>query len=170
LRIGDALVLDKKRVELGIEEGLLDIGFEPVVIEWTGSLNRPIIRLRIDSLELDPSNSGVTIDDCARASRYLENRLEEKEMMPETYVLEVSSPGVERPLVRPKDWKRFVGESVMVQTYARNEGERSRFEGQLLGFKSELNNSQSAQILLKDGTELDVQLSDVKKATLLYEW
>ena len=90
--------------------------------------------------------------------------------MPETYVLEVSSPGVERPLVRPKDWKRFVGESVMVQTYARNEGERSRFEGQLLGFKSELNNSQSAQILLKDGTELDVQLSDVKKATLLYEW
>lgn len=167
---GDALFLDRKLVELGIEEGLLEIGFEPVVIEWTGSLNRPIIRLRIDSLEIGPSDSSVTIDDCARASRYLEDWLEDKKMLPETYVLEVSSPGVERPLVRPKDWERFVGESVMVQTYTRDVGERSRFEGQLLGFKNELKDSQSAQILLKDGTELNVRLCDVKKATLLYEW
>lgn len=77
---------------------------------------------------------------------------------------------MERPLVRPKDWERFVGEPVLVQTHSQSEWKRSRFEGRLLKFDGGIDSSQSAQILLKDGTMLNVQLCDVEKANIMYEW
>ena len=85
-----------------IEAGLSDLGFELVELETAGNASRPVLRLRIDR---DPGaggvgDEGVSIDDCARVSRALEHRLEASERFPATYVLEVSSPGVERPLVR----------------------------------------------------------------------
>jgi ribosome maturation factor RimP len=170
LATGDTLVLDKKQIAKRIERELLKIGFEPVLIEWFGSSGRPIIRLRIDWVTLGSSNMGVTIEDCAKASRYLEECLEQEEVLPENYVLEVSSPGVERPLVRPKDWERFVGEPVVVQTHSQSEWKKSRFEGRLLKVGGGIDSSQSAEILLKDGTMLNVQLCDVEKANIMYEW
>ena len=172
LENGDAEVLDKQHIETLIEKELVELGYEPVIIQWAGSSHRPIIRLRIDNIQGEASNLGVTVADCARASRHLEDWLEQEEVFPETYVLEVSSPGVNRPLVKPSDWERFVGQSVVVQTNTKIQvqGEKSHFEGKLLGVDGKEDSSPSAQMQLKDGTKLKFELSKVKKANLLYDW
>ena len=164
--------MDKQHIEAVIEKELIELGYEPVIIQWAGSSNRPIIRLRIDNIQREAPNLGVTVADCARASRHLEGWLEQEEVFPEKYVLEVSSPGVNRPLVKASDWERFVGQSVVVQTNARTQlqGEKSQFEGKLLGVDGREDGSPRAHMQLKDGTKLKFELSEVKKANLLYDW
>ena len=75
----------------------------------------------------------VTVDDCARVSRALEGWLDEHDEIPERYVLEVSSPGIERPLTRPRDWERFVGEPVVVEGFGVLAERSSRLEGGAVG-------------------------------------
>ncbi|HZD04387.1 MAG TPA: hypothetical protein VE173_05705, partial [Longimicrobiales bacterium] len=82
------------------------LGFELVDVEWAGSARRPIFRIRIDvpgGSDPRDRHGGVTVDDCAVVSRGLEPWLDGLEGVPETYVLEVSSPGVERALTREAD-------------------------------------------------------------------
>src|SRR5690606_32982606 len=97
--LGGGLVADQDLRE-EIEAGLGELGFELVELELGGTSRRPVLRLRIDRLAGEEEDAGVSLDDCARVSRALEARLEASERVPATYVLEVSSPGVERPLVR----------------------------------------------------------------------
>jgi ribosome maturation factor RimP len=75
-----------------------------------GSRSRPTIDVRVERRDGQP----VTVDDCARASRALEVRLDADGGLGERYVLEVSSPGVERPLLKPADWRRFAGRKAKV--------------------------------------------------------
>jgi ribosome maturation factor RimP len=89
-------------LEREIEQRVEALGYEFVELERAGSKARPILRLRVDV----PGSSGepgagVSVDDCTRISRALEEYLEDASAVPERYVLEVSSPGVERPLLRP---------------------------------------------------------------------
>ena len=100
--------MDRLEIEAEIEATLVGLGYELVTVDWGGSKRRPLLRIRVDRPEEAPE-VGITVDDCARVSRALEEHLEGKEAVPERYVLEVSSPGVDRPLVRPRDWQRFAG-------------------------------------------------------------
>ena len=84
--------------------GLDDIGFDLVELRKGGSRSRPVLEVRIDRRD----GEKVTVDDCARASRALEARLESSALVAERYVLQVSSPG-ERPLRTPAEWRRFAG-------------------------------------------------------------
>ena len=86
----------EKEVERLVEEA----GFELVTLERGGARNRPLLRLRIDRPGSEPGRSGVTADDCALVSRVLHERLEAGPYGLDKVVLEVSSPGVERPPVR----------------------------------------------------------------------
>ena len=105
----------RPKIKREAEDRLLDLGIDLVSMDWAGSRNRPVIRLRIERSPMgDPP---VTVDDCARVSRALESWLDEHDEIPERYVLEVSSPGIERPLTRPRDWERFVGEPVVVEGF-----------------------------------------------------
>ena len=76
-----------------------------------GSKSRPILRIRVDVPGSEPG-AGVSVDDCARVSRAVEEYLDEASDVAERYVLEVSSPGVERPLVRAADFSRFAGQEI----------------------------------------------------------
>ncbi len=71
--------MDKQHIETVIEKVLIELGYEAVIIQWAGSSHRPIIRLRIDNIQGEASNLGVTVTDCARASRHLEDWLEQEE-------------------------------------------------------------------------------------------
>ena len=78
--------------------GLLsDLGFELVTFERAGGSRRPLLRVRIDRVGDPPDETNVTIDDCARVSRKLGRYLDERAELPEQSIVEVSSPGVERP-------------------------------------------------------------------------
>jgi ribosome maturation factor RimP len=98
----------------------------------------------------------------------LEGWLDEHDEIPERYVLEVSSPGVERPLTRPGDWERFAGKSVVVEGYDVLAERSRRLEAELLGLDPE--SEQSVRLRLGDGAEVSVALADIKGAHLLFKW
>jgi ribosome maturation factor RimP len=147
-----------------LEARVADLGFELVETEWAGSSRRPIIRIRIDRPE---GKGSVTVDECAAVSRGLEPWLDAVEALPERYVLEVSSPGVDRPLVRPRDFVRFAGEDVAVRGRDVLAGRARRLEGVLLGLSSD---EEHIRLRLPDGAEVEVPLSEVTGAHVVYRW
>ncbi len=114
------------------------------------------------------AETAVTVGDCARVSRALESWLDEHEEMPERYVLEVSSPGVERPLTRLKDWERFTGESIAVVGHGVLADRSSRLEAELLGL--DLEPEPTVRLRLGDGADVDVLLEDIKGVHILFNW
>ena len=87
-----------------VTEWLDEAGFDLVELRKGGTRSRPVLEVRIDRRD----GEKVTVDDCARASRALEARLDTGALVSDRYVLQVSSPG-ERPLRTPAEWRRFVG-------------------------------------------------------------
>lgn len=111
-----------------------DEGFDLVAVELLGRPGRWILRITIDR-PAGPSDphGGVTIDDCSRVSRMLSAVLDAEDPVPGAYKLEVSSPGMERPIQRLEDFHRFSGFRVRIR---RSSGDgRKRLKGRLLGVK-----------------------------------
>ncbi len=158
-------------VDAELESRVEALGFELVEVEWAGSDRRPILRLRVDLPDSRPG-AGVTVNDCARVSRELEPWLDEHPAVPERYTVEVSSPGVERPLNRKRDFERFVGEPVVVKGTEPLVGTRSRrLEGDLLGVE-EGADQEHYEVLIrrKGGDVLRVPRQDIEKAHLVFRW
>ena len=89
---------------------LIPLGLELFELRTAGSKGRPVLDVRVDRKD----GQQVTLDDCARASRAIEARLDSMSYAGTRYVLEVSSPGIERPLRNASDWRRFVGRDAVV--------------------------------------------------------
>ncbi len=101
--------------------------------DGSAATRRPILRIRMDLPDSVPGKGGVGVDQCAQVSRELEPWLDAHPGVPERYVLEVSSPGVERPLTRPRDWERFKGNPVLVKGRDFPGGRGNRLEGRSVG-------------------------------------
>lgn len=161
------------RVVPEIERELADrvegLGYELVEVHWGGSGQRPQLKLRIDRPD-SSRGSGVTVDECARVSRALESWLDEQEALSKRYVLEVSSPGVERPLVRGRDFERFCGERVVVAGNTVLAGLSTRLEGELLGLDGAGSEGEAVRLRLSGGREVSIPRSEIRKAHLLFEW
>ncbi len=153
-------------LETRIEGLVRDLGFELVTLERGGGGRRPMIRLRIDRQEGEPGCSSVTVEDCAAVSRAVDRLLAEVDEA-SSYILEVSSPGVERPLVRPSDYDRFAGRRVRVRGYAPLIGSRRELEGVLIGRVGVDGDGVSIDV---DGSEITVSLDAVAKAQLVFRW
>lgn len=156
-------------IEEELERRLEELGFELVDAVWAGSKARPILRVRIDTTDSEPGQ-GVTVDDCARVSRSLEPWLDEEEEISERYVLEISSPGVERPLVRPRDWVRFAGRQVALRGHRVLADRSKRLEGVLLGLDEDPGGEARARLQLAEGEEVQVPLEDIANAHLIFDW
>lgn len=137
------------------------LGFDLVEFRRGGTARRPLLDVRIDRRD----GSKVTIDDCAQVSRALEPRLDALGTVGDQYVLEVSSPGVERPLRHAADWRRFVGRRASVSSRAVG----GRIEGDIVGLAGE---EGALVAVLRDqrGTEHRVPLADIKEARLVFVW
>jgi ribosome maturation factor RimP len=155
-------------LEREIEAHVAGLGFELVEMERAGSKARPILRLRVDRPDSEPGR-GVSLEDCRVVSRALESLLEESRQVPERYVLEVSSPGVERPLVRPRDYVRFRGSEVAVLGRTELRPGHKRVEGELLGLQGAAG-EERVRLRTKDGAELEIPLDATKKVHLIYRW
>ena len=147
------------------------MGLEVVELEQAGNAVRPILRLYIDRPDSVPGvgETGVSVADCATVSRALEPMLDAREDLSDRYVLEVSSPGVERPLVRLRDYTRFAGQDVAVRGKAPLAGRAKRLEGTLGGVRGEPGSEQVA-LRLPDGEEVEIPLSEIDRANLVYRW
>jgi ribosome maturation factor RimP len=90
--------------------------------------------------------------------------------MPEKYVLEVSSPGVQRPLVRSRDWDRFIGEQVAVKGPEVLAGRATRLEGELLGLDREDDGRETVRLRLHGGEEVRIPREEITGAHIVYRW
>ncbi len=122
--------MDTKKLENSIEELLLPVvesmGFELVDVRLISGPGRRILQILADR------QGGITLDECVRLSRELSPHLEVADVIPGAYNLEVSSPGIRRPLKKHADFSRFVNQPVVVATSAAVDG-RKRFKGENLG-------------------------------------
>ena len=112
-----------------IRDHIAGLGFELVDLRRTGTLQRPILQVRVDRPDSRPGQ-GITADDCAGISRSLERFLETRALVGPRYVLEVSSPGLERTLRTAGQFARYVGENVYVELAQPLDGRR-RYKGPL---------------------------------------
>jgi ribosome maturation factor RimP len=151
-----------------LEQRVEALGFELVELERTGSRNRPVLRVRVDRPDSEPGH-GVGLEDCARISRALEEYLDGLETLPGNYVLEVSSPGVERPLVRRRDFNRFTGREVTVKGYAPLAGRGRLLDGELLGMVDGPD-GERVRLRLGDGEEVEVRRNEIARAHLVFRW
>lgn len=148
----------KDALEAVVVSELDAIEYDLVELRRGGTRSRPLIEVRIDRRD----GTAVTIDDCARASRVLEARLDGNELVSPQYVLQVSSPG-ERPLRTTDEWRRFVGRWASVLTPAHG----GRLEGRIVGVEGEAG-SEVAVLEPKAGDERRIPLADVKEARLAF--
>ena len=152
-----------------IERRVDELGFELVEVEVAGNRARPILRVYIDRPDSVPGQPAVSLDDCTAVSRGLEPMLDARDGLSNRYVLEVSSPGVERPLVRPRDWTRFAGQPVSVRGKATLAGKARRLEGDLLGTTGG-EGDETVRLRLAGGEEVEFPLAEVEKAHLVFRW
>ena len=103
---------------------------------------------------------GVTLDDCSRISRQLSAQLDVEDPIEHSYTLEVSSPGLDRPLFSDRDYERFTGREIRLSTYAPIEGRRN-FAGRLLGLEGG-----AVRLSLGDGREIAIPRDQIAKARL----
>ena len=136
------------------------LGFELVDLKRRGAGRRQSLQVRIDRPGSKPGQ-GVTADDCATVSRDLERWLDGTQMLGERYVLEVSSPGIERPVRWEEHWKRFEGSEVRVRL-----PERGRVRAKIVRVEGQ------SVVLRPAGEDNDVTVSidEARDATLVVDW
>lgn len=132
-----------------------ELGLELVQLEY-GSGRGAHLRVYIDK------PGGVTIADCETVSRALSDLLDAHDPIPRSYVLEVSSPGVERPLGGAGDFQRFLGEAVKVYTREPVAGRKS-FAGKLSAAAED-----HIEVVLEEGKRFAIPLKSITKAHLWY--
>lgn len=152
-----------------IEDVVADLGFELVTLERGGGRRRPLLRLRVDRPEGEPGRSSITVDDCAAVSRAVRAALEAEEEESEgvEYILEVSSPGVERPLAGPRDFERFAGQVVRIRGYAPFAQRGRQLEGVLLGMSTRDTDAVALEV---GGETVEVPIRAIATAKLVYRW
>ncbi len=138
------------------------LGFELVELRRGGSRTRPVLEIRMDRRD----EGAVTIDDCVYVSRSLEATFESLGLVGEHYVLEVSSPGVDRPLRGAADWRRFTGRWATVTSRLLAGGKQ---EIEIVGVSGE---DDAEVVLVRDpkGRELELPLNEVSQARLAFNW
>ena len=122
--------MEAKEIETLIEPLIEQEGGEIVDLQWRREGHQWILRLFIDK------PNGITLDDCAYFSDRVGGFLDEKDAIEQSYVLEISSPGLDRVVKKDKDFARFAGKAVKVRIKIAENGQR-RFSGVLMGLQDD---------------------------------
>ena len=163
------MAVDLDHIHAITERVAASVGVEVVEIELRGGGKARMLRIFIDK------PSGVTHEDCANLSREVSTMLDVEDAVPGgSYVLEVSSPGLDRKLVRPGDFERFQGSRIKLTTKEPVNGNR-HFEGRLEHYESGLLTLDLAQARKKARAssdapqKLEIELANLEKANLVPE-
>ena len=147
----------ESRVAHVVEPVLEDMGYELVDVSYLSRQGRWVLVIYIDK------DGGVTIDDCVKASREIGYHIDVEDMIDKKYVLEVSSPGLDRPLARERDFVRAEGCKIKVKMAKALSGRR-HFVGRVMRFEN-------GMIHLEiEGNTVALPWHDVAKANLVYEF
>lgn len=149
------MTLNEKLEEL-IRPVFEGMGFDVVRLQISGGEKRKTLQIMAEHKDGTP----MTVDDCAELSRAISPVLDEHDPIEGNYSLEVSSPGLDRPLVRRADFERFKGFEAKVEAAVLIDG-RKRFTGRLVGVDGE------DIVLTFEGRDVKIPFSDVAKAKLV---
>ena len=140
-----------------LEPGIGALGFELVDVEYTRAGGHNVLRLYIDHPD------GITVDHCAAVSRQVSAVLDVEDPIPEAYMLEVSSPGLDRPLVKREDFERYAGETIKVRMHEAVDG-RKNFKGTLVGLEGD------AVLVDVDQERYRLPMARIERARLVPRW
>jgi ribosome maturation factor RimP len=135
---------------------LVELGYELVRVAILGR-ERPTVQIMADRAD----GALLVVEDCEKISRAVGAVLDVDDPIPGMWTLEVSSPGIDRPLTRRKDWNRFAGHLAKVEMVVPVE-ERKRFSGTVLGA-----DATHARMRVDDGSEVALPLADIRRARLV---
>ncbi len=158
-----AQVID--RIEKLVQPLLEELGCELVDLEYQREQRGWVLRFFLDK------ENGINLDDCAMASREISSLMDVENIISTAYSLEVSSPGIERPLKKSQDFKRFTGQLAKIKTITSIDPDatgknRKTFVGTLSGFEDE-----DVLLILKNTTDaIRIPLQQIDKANLHYEF
>lgn len=145
---------------------LTELGLDLFELRSVGTRSRPVLDVRIERKD----GEKVMVEDCARASRAIEARLDEGSLVGTMYVLEVSSPGVERPLRNAADWRRFIGRDAVVTSHP-SDGQPGLSSKEII--IAGVEGDEGAEVILVEdasGSPHRVPLAAVTKARLAFNW
>jgi ribosome maturation factor RimP len=120
-----------------------------------------VLRLRVDRPESSPGHS-ITVDECGKISRAIEGWLDRDHPLGARYVLEVSSPGLERPVRWPEHWRRFRGRAVRLKAKG--------LPGRPTATIVDVPDDAHVTLGLSDGGEVTLALEEIREATLVVDW
>lgn len=136
------------------EPEVVAIGYELLGIELSQNGNGSILRIYIDKEE------GIDIDDCAKVSRQLTGILDVEDPIAGNYDLEVSSPGLDRPLFKIEQFKKFIGETVKLKLYEKLDGRKN--------FIGKLNAVDENEVVINcEDNEYTVQFEQIERARIV---
>lgn len=141
-----------------IEPAVTALGCELVGVEHIAQGRHSMLRIYIDSA------AGITLEDCERVSHQVSAVLDVEDPIHGHYTLEVSSPGLERPLFKAEHYRRFVGNEIQVRLRAPLAGRR-KFKGLLQAIGDD-----DVVVLVVDGTEYRLALDEIEKAHVVPQW
>ena len=133
------------------------LGYEFVGLEYTGQSKNAVLRIYIDSPE------GIVLDDCSRVSGEVAALLDVEDPIAGQYNLEISSPGLDRPLFTLDQYARFAGENIQATAFAPVDGRR-KFKGRLLRVEGD------TVVMEQDGAEVALDFNNIAKARLLPDY
>jgi len=148
------------RTEELVKNIIVNDDLEIVSVEYLKEGSNWVLRVYLEDRE-----GKLSIEDCTRISKDLSNMLDEEDFIDNSYILEVSSPGVERPLRNEDDYNRFKGEKVFIKTYAPLNGQKE-FNGTLKGLVDN-----SVKIISNDTEEIiEIPYKSIANARLSIEF
>jgi ribosome maturation factor RimP len=152
---GPGFLVDTNSIAQMIEPALASMGYRLVRVVMTSG-RRATLQVMAERLD----NLPISLDDCTQISHSVSALLDVADPIAGTYALEISSPGIDRPLVRPEDYERFRGFEAKIEL-ARPLNGRRRFRGRLLG------TAESVVHLLTEAGEVRLPLAAVARAKLM---
>ena len=150
--------LDRDAIDKIIERVAAREGLEVVHWEAVGPRNNFVLRIYIDK------PNGVSHQDCEAVSNQVGTLLDVEDLIPNRYILEVSSPGIERGLYKRADFERFSGSRVKITTAEPIDGQRN-FRGKLLGVVGD-----NISFVADDRGQLEIPYEQIVKANIEYEF
>lgn len=150
--------VDTEKLNQIVEPVVQGGGYELVDLEWKHEAGSWVLRVFIDG------PGGVTLDDCTRVSHTLSTTLDVSDVIPAAYNLEVSSPGLDRPLKKEADFRRALGQKAKIRTRHPVGESRRNFSGKLVSVEN-------GNVKIDVGDQIcEVPIADVEKANLVFEF
>lgn len=160
-----------KQISALLAPTIESLGLELLGVEYLPAPGASTLRVYIDVIEAERDAREVNIDDCEKVSREVSAQLDVEDPISGNYTLEVSSPGIERPLFAPEQFARFVGEQAKVVLKLPQDGRR-RLQGEILRAGRADDHGEDSVAFAIDGLkdEFVVAFDNIEKAKIVPDW